>query len=1828
MQKKLLGILLALCMLLAVLPLALTAGATDEATATTVRDCAHSVAEGATVCSTCGAKAISTAEELLALMGTDASGNYFLENDIDMSDYDYTAEGATYTTQSSITSFSGVFDGNGCTISNLSTVYGLFQTATNAWIYDLTVAGTVTGMTTADATTADADYVGGIVGDGTLAEGEVLHIENCTNACTVTGKQYVGGIVGCIGKKATAEVSSGTAKIIGCRNDGIVKAESSTSQVGGIVGYIHTGSADVGSNHLIEKCMNVGSVTGAGLDVGGILGIAWLASVSNCINLGTVTGDANVGGIVGRTASTNTIDYCYNNGTTTATSTTTTAVHAILGKSGSTATTVSYCYYTAGTADDNGATPENVGAEDSYSNLDFDNVWFITKGGPRLLCMIEEISSEEDLFELMGKDVVGWYELTGNIDMSKLELEDGETQSSIASFSGVFDGNGYTISGLSTTNGLFAAATNAEIYDLTVAGTVTGTENKVGGIVGDGTVATGEYLYISGCTNYCTVNGNNYVGGIVGCIGSGLSGGVASYGTATITECRNVGSITATTQGAGGIVGYVKTGGTAEITECLNIGNITQSGTTSTSYKDAGGILGTGWAFSDGTVTVSNCINIGAINAYYNAGGIVGRLVINNDCIGIVEYCFNGGTTTATNTSGAIVSNPIDSAIDTTKHFPKNNYYTFGTENTDWGTEVTDVDNAEEYSGFSTDTWLFTTSGPRLICHTIQIDEVTDLVAYSCKAMSGNFCLMADLDLTDKTFSSITSFSGLFDGNGHTISGLSTTNGLFATATNARIYDLTVAGTVGEEDSTATKVGGIVGNSTLTAGEYLYISGCTNMCTVTGSQYVGGIVGYVGDGSGTATITECRNAGAVKATYSGGKCYVGGIVSYVYGTKDTHTVSACMNIADVYGAHDDVGGILGIAYSVTVTNCINLGTVTSAKNNAGGIVGRTTGTNVITCSFNGGTIAASSTSREHATVGYKGGTDNPKYNYHTVGAVHDTYKTIEVASDDISNADSYTGLDFDDVWFITKGGPRLQCMIEEISTAHDLFALMGKDVLGWYELTDDIDMSKLDSDKTQSPIASFSGVFDGNGYEIKGIDLVADENTAHGFGLFGVAKNAEIYDLTVSGTVDGGDSLYMVGGIVGNGTLATGEYLYISGCTNNCAVSGMQYVGGIVGGIGENVDALSGGASAGVATIIGCRNNGDVEAIGGYAISGSVVYWQAQSGGIVGYIRSSSSANHTIAECMNTGDVTGKGGTVENADGSLDVREGARDIGGILGIGWCVSVSDCINTGTVTGETEANIGGIIGRTANTTSAGANSLVNCYNEGDVDGYAILGVPNSSLTSFGNYYVADKNQNSSYSTWVATANIADASEYTDLNTHNKWVFTEEGPRLTCFSVVISAKVTAADSDRVTVELYAESGVPFCAVEFGIDADDLTITDFPDGLVDAEENINKDDFSYAVSETNDKVAILKMNATDSTLAKTFVVQLSLSTAGASGDQTISFTDLKAYNAIGKNVDVYGVGASTSLDLTNVSYGHGVVLSSEYVLQYTVKTELLPEGVGADDCYMVFESTDADGKITITTVEPYTQSGKLRFSAPGIAAKNMCDEVKGTFYYVDDAGTRHYASTDTYNLINYYNKMYSNVNEKLQSLLNAMLNYGAAAQTYFGYDTDNLASDHLDEEFDDSDTTATATSKLGEGEYTYTAAGSAAQLNQRINLVWYFTLTEGQEAIDKSKLEFRGSYTDINGAEHEFTISGEDLEVADGMITVYIDQIAAKDLRQMVTGALYNVDTDAQVSQSIESSFECYAASEAVTSDDSLNAVCRATLAYVDAAAAYLGKTTTSAE
>lgn len=120
-------------------------------------------------------------------------------------------------------------------------------------------------------------------------------------------------------------------------------------------------------------------------------------------------------------------------------------------------------------------------------------------------------------------------------------------------------------------------------------------------------------------------------------------------------------------------------------------------------------------------------------------------------------------------------------------------------------------------------------------------------------------------------------------------------------------------------------VGGIVGYS---AAE---IKNCINTATVNGTQWIGGIVAR-----STKNITGCTNSGSVTGTQD----FVGGIVGASEGTS--RTIDKCSNSGSVRGANY-VGGIDGRPYAgnLTISNCSNTGTVTATGNYAAGIVGRT-----------------------------------------------------------------------------------------------------------------------------------------------------------------------------------------------------------------------------------------------------------------------------------------------------------------------------------------------------------------------------------------------------------------------------------------------------------------------------------------------------------------------------------------------------------------------------------------------------------------------------------------------------------------------------------------------------------------------------------------------------------------------------------------------------------------------------------------------------------------------------------------------------------------------
>ncbi len=140
-------------------------------------------------------------------------------------------------------------------------------------------------------------------------------------------------------------------------------------------------------------------------------------------------------------------------------------------------------------------------------------------------------------------------------------------------------------------------------------------------------------------------------------------------------------------------------------------------------------------------------------------------------------------------------------------------------------------------------------------------------------------------------------------------------------------------------------VGGLVGNITLGS-----VAGCTNGSTVTGDSVVGGIVGRVGNNSSNS-ITNCTNSGAVYGDSDPASEHgsVGGII----GSKSSGSVTNCSNSGIVSG-NWNVGGVIGTNNNGSTVNCYNIAAVTGSEY-VGGISGFNDSDSVVN-SYNRGDI--------------------------------------------------------------------------------------------------------------------------------------------------------------------------------------------------------------------------------------------------------------------------------------------------------------------------------------------------------------------------------------------------------------------------------------------------------------------------------------------------------------------------------------------------------------------------------------------------------------------------------------------------------------------------------------------------------------------------------------------------------------------------------------------------------------------------------------------------------------------------------------------------------
>ncbi len=233
----------------------------------------------------------------------------------------------------------------------------------------------------------------------------------------------------------------------------------------------------------------------------------------------------------------------------------------------------------------------------------------------------------------------------------------------------------------------------------------------------------------------------------------------------------------------------------------------------------------------------------------------------------------------------------------------------------------------------------------------------------------------------------------------------------------------------------------------------------------------------------------------------------------------------------------------------------------------------------------------------------------------------------------------------------------------------------------------------------------------------------------------------------------------------------------------------------------------------------------------------------------------------------------------------------------------------------------------------------------------------------------------------------------------------------------------------------------------------------------------------------------------------------------------------------------------------------------------------------------------TDASGRYVITL---------------NMAAAQMADKVKMRLI-LDGSNCGEYIeqSVKDYAAIVLADSSYETAYPGITALVTAMLNYGGYAQTYFGYNTDDLANSGIDTTLGDVSTDAAISSS---GNATgLTMSAWTLSLDTRVDAKLFFTLADGYN---------------VNSYEAQITTpSGE---IVDAQIvkvgarySVVIENIPSGYLDDAYTVVITNVNDGTSIT--ISSSAMCYVAKTLASTNEDLVNVVKALKLYSDAANNY---------
>jgi len=603
----------------------------------------------------------------------------------------------------------------------------------------------------------------------------------------------------------------------------------------------------------------------------------------------------------------------------------------------------------------------------------------------------------------IGTDLDDWdshFKLMADIDLSGytgtdfniIGIDHGDA------FSGVFDGNGHTISNFSYTSsngdyiGLFryVSGQSAQIKDLgLIAPDVNaGTRRHVGSLAGNVNSGTITNCYAEGgsvagktwvgglvgynrgslkdCSSTCSVSGDYEVGGLVGnhtgeitnCYAGGEifgrqnSGGLAGGSSGTIKNSSAAGIVGGGGRTVGGLVGY----NSGLLSSCSAGGDVFGD-------EHVGGLAGSSSA------SIINCYATGGVFGTDNVGGLVGSTgasIVNCYAIGgvsgttyvggLVGLRGNGGTIFTSfwdiETSGQLTSDG-GTAKTTAEMLNPNTFMDAGWNFVGAPDGPSDIWAEPDGGGYPILCWQLSplpelpafsggtgeSDDPYLISTAVELNSI----GHNPRLMSAHFQLINDIDLAGIDFFIIADqshpFGGTFDGNGHTISNFTYT---CEYATCIGLFRYVVGGRIKD-------LGLINSIVSVDRGDFHgclvgHLGGTITNCyveagSVSGNDNVGGLVGFnSGDRNSLGTITNCYVTGFV-----GGDDDVGGLVG-----SNVGEITDCYAIADVNG-NKRVGGLVGFSENVSsprtggprpnIERCYAAGRI-SGDESVGGLAGQ------------------------------------------------------------------------------------------------------------------------------------------------------------------------------------------------------------------------------------------------------------------------------------------------------------------------------------------------------------------------------------------------------------------------------------------------------------------------------------------------------------------------------------------------------------------------------------------------------------------------------------------------------------------------------------------------------------------------------------------------------------------------------------------------------------------------------------------------------------------------------------------------------------------------